>query len=30
MELFTYKELYEEDGKRILEVNVLPGEILQF
>ena len=30
MELFTYKELYEEDGKRILEVNVLPEKYCNF
>lgn len=30
MELFTYKELYEEDGKRILVVNVLPEKYCNF
>ena len=30
MELFTYKDIYDEAGKRILEVNILPEKYCTF
>ena len=30
MDNFTYKEVYIEDGKRVLEINVLPEKYCNF